>query len=251
MDSREGLLGDSNSDANDVAQVEIVRPPSVGADQVIFNQQLMYEMYQRQYHQHHQQYLMNQQPAGAGSSTAGPAGAEVEGKYTDLLLESSYKFEIPMDEPLEGPSSVHMSPLESALDSKKVIIHPPSAPIFEKTLPPTESSVTGPSSGTAVRTSSPSVPVQPETRPLSAAKEDVRPDTIRILKNSDPLAKGGECVVIQDAVSAPPIDSSSESSVPSSLLSPQAQLDSIPRPVSSMPSSLALELRLSENKQRQ
>ncbi|KAF9966447.1 hypothetical protein BGZ70_002287 [Mortierella alpina] len=231
MDSREGLLGDSSSvHTDDVVRVEIVRPPSVGAAQVIFNQQLMYEMYQRQYHQHQQQFLMNhQQPLGTQSNTTG--NAEVDGKYDDLLLESSFKFEIPMDEPLQGPSLVQTGALESLLVAKKVVIYPPSAPTIEKTLPST-ASVTWPSAS-----------AEPKAQSLSVAKDDIQRDTIRILNDSNPCAKESACMAIQELASAPPSESSSASVL--------TQLDSIPRPASSISSCPVQGVGLSENKQQQ
>ncbi|KAF9571461.1 hypothetical protein EC968_000492 [Mortierella alpina] len=217
MDSREGLMGDTNSAHDDgVGEVEIVRPPSVEAAQVIFNQQLMYEMYQRQYHQHHQQFLLNQQPLGMESNTTGFEGAQEEGKYDDQLLESSFKFEIPMDEPLKGPPPGQTSTLESLLVIKKAVIHPPSAPTFERIPPPsTEPFATWPNSSATSQNPSSAISIQQ--------------DTIRSLNDSNPFVKGGECVAIQEVASAPPIESSSNTPLPPSPPSSQVQLDSVSR----------------------
>ncbi|KAF9959857.1 hypothetical protein BGZ72_008631 [Mortierella alpina] len=243
MDSREGLLSDSDSEhAADAAQVEIVRPPSVGAAQVIYNQQLMYEMYQRQYHQHQQQFLMSQQLRGLESNTTGPVGADEEGKYDDLLLESSYKFEIPMDGPLEGSSSAQTSAPVSVLAGTKAKIHPPSALSSAKTPSSTEFSVT------TAQTPTLSTSIQPKRRPLSTAKDNIPQDTARILKDTSPFAKGGGYAAIQEVASAPPAESWSESSLPPSQTSQQAPLNSIPNPAPSVsPSPVSGPGRLREN----
>ncbi|CAO3564839.1 unnamed protein product [Mortierella alpina] len=233
MDSREGLLGDSRSvHTDDGVQVEIVRPPSVGAAQVILNQQLMYEMYQRQYHQHHQQFLMSQQPPDTESQTTGSLNAEVDGKYDDLLLESSFKFEIPMDGPLTRPTAVQTGTLESLLVAKSAVIHPPSAPTIEKTPPSAESSVTWPGANTANQKISPTTLAEPKAQPLSTAKDDIQRDTIRILNDSNPCAKETGGMAIQELASAPPSEPSSASMF--------TQLDSIPRPTSSVSSCSVL-----------
>ncbi|KAG0206403.1 hypothetical protein BGX28_002119 [Mortierella sp. GBA30] len=130
-------------------RVEIVRPKSVDAAQVIFNQQLMYEMYQRQYHQQHQQHLLNQQdhqPSSSGASKeddlVGAVSADQEGKYCDLLQDSSYKIEIPIDGPLPGSSTSDLAILGSIPSEMKSQVHAPSAPMLQQSSPNTETPTT-------------------------------------------------------------------------------------------------------------
>jgi len=125
----QSLVDSDNDDDNDedgLKFVEIVRPEAIDSSTVIYNQQLMYEMHQRQYFLQYQQYLQNQNhlsPGGPGSTT-GRQGlieqdTETEGKYDDMLQESSYKFEIPIDGPLEGSSSLSAVVTASSFDKEK------------------------------------------------------------------------------------------------------------------------------------
>ncbi|KAG0095417.1 hypothetical protein BGZ93_005916 [Podila epicladia] len=153
MNSREGLMGGSDSDVNNPSRrklnyddddddlesgeiVEIVRPDPVDKATVMLQQQQMYEHYHRQQQQQYQLYLMHQhmyvQGSGSGSgSGSGPTltsessesmATDSEGKLDDILQESSYKIEIDPNDPLDGP------PSSSYPIDKRNYLYPPSAP---------------------------------------------------------------------------------------------------------------------------
>ncbi|KAG0028884.1 hypothetical protein BGZ81_004344 [Podila clonocystis] len=151
MNSREGLVGTSDGDANNpsrrklneddgdddddlesVGMVEIVRPDPVDKATVILQQQQMYEHYQLQHQRQYQLYLIHQhmhaQGSGSGlgmtltSELRESVATDSEGKVDDILQESSYKIEIDPNDPLEGPSS------SSYPIDKRDYLYPPSAP---------------------------------------------------------------------------------------------------------------------------
>ncbi|GJJ69396.1 hypothetical protein EMPS_01742 [Entomortierella parvispora] len=90
--------------------IELVRPDAVDPEVVVYSQQLLFEMHQRQLQQEYQRYLDQQHraPGDEGSDTE-QAGIEVqnqsesgnkvdeetdkEGKVEDIFQESSYKIE--------------------------------------------------------------------------------------------------------------------------------------------------------------
>ncbi|KAF9155800.1 hypothetical protein BG015_008611 [Linnemannia schmuckeri] len=88
--SRDSVLGslddDSSNGDNALAGIEIVRPEAIDPATVIYNQQVLFESAQRHYHQQYQQYLLHQSRDGGSSGE----GEQQEGKYDDILLESSY-----------------------------------------------------------------------------------------------------------------------------------------------------------------
>ncbi|GJJ78603.1 hypothetical protein EMPS_10962 [Entomortierella parvispora] len=150
-----GSHSDHDEDEDDegrLREVEIIRPEAIDPSTVIFTQQMMYERQQREYFLQYQQYLQSQhhlseqeqQNASAGPSgsvlpVAGSMGGE-DGKYDDIFLESSYKFEIPIDGPLVSqstggiatektePASIAPSTPPTTTDVKNPYIYLPSAP---------------------------------------------------------------------------------------------------------------------------
>ncbi|KAG0025918.1 hypothetical protein BGZ83_005526, partial [Gryganskiella cystojenkinii] len=92
--------------------VEIVRPEEVDPEVVVYGQQVMFDMHQRQLQREYQLYLEQQRLSGSGGEDH--AGIEIpegetesgvgkpdenggsqEGKLEDILRESSYKIEEP------------------------------------------------------------------------------------------------------------------------------------------------------------
>ncbi|KAF9581006.1 hypothetical protein BGW38_002136, partial [Lunasporangiospora selenospora] len=95
--------------ADDGRVLEIVRPEAVDPSAVAFSQQLLYEMYQRQYYHQYQMHMLHQNTQEEANGTGeDQAGIEVrvwdEGKLDDpSLLDSSPKVEMDEPTPLAQP----------------------------------------------------------------------------------------------------------------------------------------------------
>ncbi|KAF9949157.1 hypothetical protein BGZ72_009001, partial [Mortierella alpina] len=132
--SRKSLESMDRDDASAHA-VEIVRPPEVNLETTLYTRFLL-ESYLGQFHRQHQAHLHHawQQEHGNGGEPGEGQGVfkgvtEVKGEeesiahnQEDPLKESSFKFEVPIDTPLEpaaaGPSS--LSPARNAQSSHAV-----------------------------------------------------------------------------------------------------------------------------------
>lgn len=129
--SRRKLNDDDDLESGEM--IEIVRPDPVDKATVMLQQQQLYDHYKHQ--KQYQLYLMHQRMHAQGSGSGSGSGStktsesgeqmatDAEGKVDDILQESSYKIEIDPNDPLEGPSSSSVYPID-----KRDYLYPPSAP---------------------------------------------------------------------------------------------------------------------------
>ncbi|KAG0289394.1 hypothetical protein BGZ96_007065, partial [Linnemannia gamsii] len=210
--------------------VEIVRPEAIDPATVIYNQQILFESAQRLYHQQYQQYVIHQLKDG-GSTGSDGEGEPQEGKYDDVLLESSYKFEIPMDEPLHSSkalraslsSSTHLagpsSPSSSLSLSNNEKMHLPSAPpaptppapthSSSKTYPSTIRAPHGPEiTDTSSSTISSSSSMTKKQQRTSLLKSEISPVGIQIMAETNPFRAQDYQAMTDLSASAPPYEPS-------------------------------------------
>ncbi|KAG0283333.1 hypothetical protein BGZ97_008589, partial [Linnemannia gamsii] len=217
--------------------VEIVRPEAIDPATIIYNQQVLFESAQRHYHQQYQQYLLHQ-PREGGITGSNGDGEQHEGKYDDILLESSYKFEIPMDEPVyrsgalgaASSSSTHLagpSPSSSSSSpSNKEKMHLPSAPpapthSSSQTYPSPAKDPQGPATIHA-SSSSLSSKTNKQQQRTSLLKSEISPVGIQIMTDTNPFREQDYQAATELSASAPPYEPSStpSSSLSSSLAAP-------------------------------
>ncbi|KAK3812607.1 MAG: hypothetical protein JOS17DRAFT_762122 [Linnemannia elongata] len=232
---------DSNGDSeNELAGVEIVRPEAIDPATVIYNQQILFESAQRHYHRQYQQYLMHQPSEGNdGGGDHGGEGELQEGKYDDILLESSYKFEIPMDEhfynnstgkpssstPPAGPSSpyssspssnekLHLPSAPPASSHTYIYPSPPRAPQGPATPTPSSSSSSSSTSSSPATTR--------EAQRKSLIKNEISPVGIQFITETNPFGDQDYLSATELSATAPPYEpSSTESSSSSSFALPK------------------------------
>ncbi|KAG0213966.1 hypothetical protein BGX33_002569 [Mortierella sp. NVP41] len=233
--------GNNDDDENALKTVEIVRPEPIDPATVIYNQQLLFETAQRQYHQQYQHYLIQQArtdgaSGGLGDGSQQQQHQEEEGKYDDILLESSYKFEIPMDNNNNGISSsssnlhlaVSSSPSSSSTSFHNEKLHTPSAPPAPpSSLQPLSSSL----SWTGVPSPSKEPPKAPQGIPAthpyqpqrtrSLLKNDISPVGIQVMADTNPFRDQDYEAVTELSASAPPYEPSSSSFTTSSTTLPK------------------------------
>ncbi|KAK3837346.1 MAG: hypothetical protein J3R72DRAFT_449762 [Linnemannia gamsii] len=248
--SRDSGLGSlDNNDNNSInntdtslTTIEIVRPEAIDPATVIYSQQVLFESAQRQYNQqYHQYFLQESKGTGSGSDNGSNDGhseqQQQEGKYDDILLESSYKFEVPMDVPLSHDTSGPSTPPLGSWASKEKL-HLPSAPPVPAhshpysnslntsfTIPPKASQ--GPataatsSSPSSSSLSSPSTPPPTKTQQhrTSLLKCDISSVGIQIMTETNPFRDQDYRNATDLSASAPPYEPSfpscsSSSSVP-------------------------------------
>ncbi|KAG0056503.1 hypothetical protein BGZ83_004761 [Gryganskiella cystojenkinii] len=271
---------DSDDDDDDNGQnalngVEIVRPEAIDPSTVIYSQHVLYEMHQRQYFMQYQQFLQSQHhlSSGGASSTAGqssspvdqdPDDTEIEGKYDDILQQSSFKFEIPIDGPLEGSSSpMPMAPAVSSVSERKTeasltslspstppltdvknpFMYPPSAPSISgltetSTAQPHNHSNYSAMSVSTASSLSTSSPASPSLAPSTAASPPIpyRPDEKssgtssgrQALADSSPYSEQDYQSKSQEFASAPPYESRLSFQVQQGLPTPVPSLAPMP-----------------------
>ncbi|OAQ32433.1 hypothetical protein K457DRAFT_135340 [Linnemannia elongata AG-77] len=233
-DSGLGSLGDydssndnNSSGENELTGVEIVRPEAIDPATVIYNQQILFESAQRHYHQQYQQYLIHQPRDGnASGGNNGGDGEPQEGKYDDILLESSYKFEIPMDEPLYNnstgkPSSSALaagpsSPQSSSSPSSNEKLHLPSAPPAPSptySYPSLPRALQGPATPTSFSPSLSSPPssstaTTKEVQRKSLLKNEISPVGIQLMAETNPFRDQDYQAVTELSATAPPYEPS-------------------------------------------
>ncbi|KAF9124440.1 hypothetical protein BGX30_000950 [Mortierella sp. GBA39] len=244
-DSGLGSLGDNgrSMDNNgggedELTGVEIVRPEAIDPATAIYNQQILFESAQRQYHQQYQQHLIHQSRDGnvSGDNNGGD-GEQLEGKYDDILLESSYKFEIPMDESHYNngtgkPSSSTLtarpsSPYSSSSPSSNERLYLPSAPPAPShvyTYPSPPRAPQGPATLTSFFPSSSSSPssstaTTKEAQRMSLLKNEISPVGIQFMEETNPFGDKDYQAATELLATAPPYElSSTESSSTFALL---------------------------------
>ena len=122
--------------------IEIVRPEAVDPEVVVYGQQVLFDMHQRQLQLEYQHYLDQQIRAPGGvSSDTDQAGIEIQdqsesgnkmdqeddelGKVEDIFQESSYKIEEPADPFPSGPASspqLYVASAPPIVDSVPLIV---------------------------------------------------------------------------------------------------------------------------------
>lgn len=251
-DSGLGSLADDDSSKdnngggeNEFTGVEIVRPEAIDPATVIYNQQILFESAQRHYLRQYQQYLMHQSPEG--NATVGNNGGDgelQEGKYDDTLLESSYKFEIPMDGHLynnstgksssstlpAGPSSPYSSSSPSSNEKLHLPSAPPaSSPTHTYSSPPRASQgpATHTSSSPSSSSSSPSLSATTkEAQRMSLLKSEISPVGIQVMAETNPFRDQDYLAATELSATAPPYEPSSTESSSSFALPKFGELNS-------------------------
>ncbi|KAF9545077.1 hypothetical protein EC957_011318 [Mortierella hygrophila] len=235
QDSGLGSLGDNDSSSggeDELTEVEIVRPEAIDPATAIYNQQILFESAQRHYHQQYQQYIGHQsRDENASGDNNGGDGGQLEGKYDDILLESSYKFEIPMDEPLYNnstgkpssstlparPSSPY-SPSSPSNNEKLYLPSAPPAPSYTYTYPSPPRAPQGPVTSTSFSPSSSSSPsssttTTKEAQRMSLLKNEISPVGIQFMEETNPFGDKDYQAATEFSATAPPYElSSTESS---------------------------------------
>ncbi|KAG9065520.1 hypothetical protein KI688_001808 [Linnemannia hyalina] len=239
-DSGLGSLGDNDRSMDnngggedELTGVEIVRPEAIDLATAIYNQQILFESAQRHYHQQYQQYLIHQpHDDNASGDNNGGDGEQLEGKYDDILLESSYKFEIPMDESYNNntgkPSSSTLPARPSSLyslssPSSNEKLHLPSAPPASSHTYTYPSPPRAPQEPATPTSFSPSFSFSPssststtkEAQRMSVLKNEISPVGIQFMEETNPFGDKDYQAATELSATAPPYElSSTESSSP-------------------------------------
>ncbi|KAF9908683.1 hypothetical protein EC991_009611 [Linnemannia zychae] len=251
--SRDSELNNDNSSINSgtdntsVTTVEIVRPEPLDPAAVIYSQQVLYDLAQRQYRQQYEQYTLQQQQSqsrGNGSSN-GDTHLE-EGKYDDILLESSYKFEVPMDEPLSNDSTDPSAlPLSTSPSGEK--LHLPSAPpapahpSSHSTYPIPSKAPVSLTTTSYPSSSSATNPQKQQQQRMSLLKSDISPVGIQIMTETNPYRDEDYRSLAELSASAPPYEPSSPSLSFQGVVMMPVPSSSLSQVVTSVPETLSYD----------